>query len=424
MNKDEKLRIAIVGMGGVTHEFRHWPERVIGRALVRRGHHVVNIAYHDLKVPALRAERDEVDGIVVRRVPVRHWPNNRLRAALEETSPFDVMYLLHPRNVLAFGATKWAHRRGIPTVYTWNGPFHDRYLVSDRERPYKHPPSYQRLIWDLPEVVRRTRHDRRLRDHLRNYWLHWPLKAADALVPISQHEARCMRDAGLMQPQMLVPQWLDFAAIAATPHQTIELSRPALLFIGQLTPRKGYDLLLQALPAIVRRYPNVTVEYVSGLNLQDQEKLLGMARELGVADRIHLRGRVEDADLVNLYRAADVYVTPTRYEGFGLTLLEAMTIGCPLVATDIPVVNEIVQHGHNGLLAGYNDPDDLANNILALLDDADLRQRLVHGGRETITTRYREAELAQCLEEVFRSAISYRAAGKSTKLHPQVGDEV
>lgn len=410
MNKDDKLRIAIVGMGGVTHEFRHWPERVIGRALVRRGHRVVNVAYHDPKVPALRALQDEVDGIVVRRVPVRHWPNNRLRAALDETGPFDVMYLLHPRNVLAFGATKWAHHRGIPTVYTWNGPFHDRYLVSDREHPYDQPPNYRRLIWSLAEVARRTRADGRLRDHLRNYWLHWPLKAADALVPISRHEAQCMRDAGLIQPQTLVPQWLDFAAVEATPEQPLELARPALLFIGQLTPRKGYDLLLQALPLVVRHYPNTTVEYVSGLNLQDQAQLLQLARELGVAERIHLRGRVEDAELVNLYRTADVYVTPTRYEGFGLTLLEAMTAGCPLIAADIPVVNEIVQTGENGLLARPNDPDDLARTILKLLDNAQLRQKLVDGGRETIATRYREAELTQRLEDVFREAIGRRAA--------------
>src|ERR1044071_5484288 len=127
------LRVAMVGMGGVTKQFRHWPERVIGRALVRRGHSVVNIAYHDPKHPALTSWREEVDGIQVRRVPVRHWPNNRLRAALEAYGPFDVMYLQHPRNVLAYGATRWANAQGIPTVYTWNGPFHDRYLVDDRE---------------------------------------------------------------------------------------------------------------------------------------------------------------------------------------------------------------------------------------------------------------------------------------------------
>lgn len=399
------LRIAMVGMGGVTRQFRHWPERVIGRALVRRGHSVVNIAYHDPKHPALTSWQEAVDGIQVRRVPVRHWPNNRLREALEATGPFDVMYLQHPRNVLAYGATRWAKARSIPTVYTWNGPFHDRYLVDDRERPYDEQPKYERIIWSLPEVLRRTRRDGRLRDHLRNYWLHWPIAAADALMPISQHEAECDRTAGLTQPQFVVPQWLDFAAIEAAPLNPPELPRPALLFIGQLSPRKGYDLLLRALPAVLHRYPTATVLMVSGLNLEDRAKLDQMARELGIAERVRVLGRVEDTELVNLYRAADLYITPTRYEGFGLTLLEAMTAGCPLIATDIPVVNETVQHGVNGWLTRYDDPDDLARGILTLLDDEALRRRLVAGGLQTIATRFREELLAARVEDVFYGVV-------------------
>ncbi len=146
------MKIAIVGMGGVTATFRNWPERVIGRALVEHGHAVTNIAFHDPTMPALSNVRETVDGITVRRVPIRHAPNNRLRAVLDETGPFDIMYLLHPRNVLAYGAMRWAKRHGVPTVYTWNGPFHDRYLIDDRERPYDETPHYERLVWDRAEV--------------------------------------------------------------------------------------------------------------------------------------------------------------------------------------------------------------------------------------------------------------------------------
>ncbi len=89
-----------------------------------------------------------------------------------------------------------------------------------------------------------------------------------------------------------------------------------------------------------------------------------------------------------------------------------MAVGCPLVASDIPVVDEIVQHGQNGLLARYNDADDLARSILKLLDDAELRQQLVRGGRETVATRYREAELTQRLEDLFRRLISRRATAR------------
>lgn len=402
------LRIAIVGMGGATRVFRHWPERVIGRALVRRGHTVVNIGYHDPRIPALAATEEQVDGILVRRVPVQHWPTRQLHAALTASGPFDVLYLLHPRNVLAWGATRWAKQRGVPTVYTWLGPLHDRYLVRDRERPYDEQPSYERLIWSVPQLLRRVRRDGRLRDHLRNYALHWPLAVADAFVPVSRHEAEALRRAGWPQPQTLLPLWLDFEAIWATPRRPIALPRPALLFIGQLTPRKGYDLLVRALPRVAQRYPGVSLQVVSGLNQEDRRRLEALARELGVWERIVLRGRVEDAELINLYRSVDVYVTPTRYEGFGLTLLEAMAAGCPLIASDIPVVNEIVTHTVNGWLARYDDPDDLACAILRLLEDEALRQRLVAGGAQTIAERFREEQLVARLEALMYSLQTHR----------------
>ncbi len=396
------MRVVIVGMGGVTATFRNWPERVIGRALVKHGHAVSNVAYHDPKQPALAATHEVIEGVQVRRVPIRHTPNNLLWQALDELGPFDVMHLLHPRNVLAYGATRWARRHAVPTIYTWNGPFHDRYLVDDRERPYDETPKYERLIWTIREVARRTARDGRLRDHLRNYWLHWPLRAADMLMPLSRHEAGVMRAMHLTQEQVVVPQWVDVEAIRAMPRETtVPNARPLLLFIGQLTPRKGYDLIVRALPRVLQQYPATRLQIVSGLNPADRAAMETMARDLGVVEHVDFLGRVDDARLVNLYRSADLYVTPTRYEGFGLTLLEAMAVGCPIVATDIPVVDEIIRHGENGYLVPYDDPAGLAAGIVHLLDDPALRLRLVAGGERTLREQFDEELLVARIEQVF-----------------------
>ena len=397
------MRIVRVGMGGVTTSFRPWPERVLGRALVKRGHTVSNIAFHDPRQAALANVQEVIDGITVRRVPIRHAPNGALYRALNQIGPVDVMHLLHPRNVLAYGAMRWARRRNVPTVYTWLGPYHDRYLIDDRERPYDEQPKYERLIWSVRDVLRRTIRDGRLRDHLRNYWLHWPLRAADALLPCSEHEAGIMRAMGLRQPLKVVPLWIDVPAIRATPHdETAEHeSRITLLFIGQLTPRKGYDLLVRALPAVLERHPSTQVQIVSGLNPADRAAMEAMARELDVGEQVEFLGRVEDARLVGLFRAADLYITPTRYEGFGLTLLEAMAAGAPIVTSDIPVVNEIVQHGENGWLVHYNDSAALAQAIIHLLDNPDLRRTLVQGGERTLRERFDEATLVREIETVY-----------------------
>ncbi len=401
-------------MGGVTAAFQNWPERTLGHALVQRGHVVSNVAYYDPTHPALRTMNETIDGIMVRRAPIRHAPNGLLRRALDQVGPVDIMHLFHPRNVFAYGATRWAMQHGIPTVYTWIGPFHDRYLIDDRERPYSERPKYERLIWRRSDILRRTLCDGRLRDHLRNYWLHWPLRQAQALLPCSEHEATIMRAMGLRQSMTVLPLWIETTAMqtlpaSPAPDRDATERPPTLLFIGQLTPRKGYDLLVRALPQVVERYPTAIVQIVSGLNTADREAMEAMAGEAGVAERIEFLGRVDDARLVELFRDADMYVTPTRYEGFGLTLLEAMAAGCPVVSTAIPVVDEIIEHGQNGWLTPYNDPDGLAQGILRLLDDPALRRRLATAGARTVKEQFDGSKIVRQFEQVYEQVVAGHA---------------
>ncbi len=400
------MNILIVGLGGVTRTFRHWPERVVALALRQRGHTVWAIGTHDPRRPALATRHEQIDGVDVVRVASAYWPNLRLSWALRRIPRPDVIHLYHPRNVLAAQTTAWALRHRIPTVYTWLGPFHDAYATPDRERPYEVAPTFERLAFTRRAALRQLLLERRPRDVLRNYRLHWPLRAATALAPCSHFEAEVMRRFGLAQPQAVVPLWIDrpfIQGVAPRPPDDA-YPRPWILFVGQMTPRKGYDLALRALPAVVDAYPQASLLIVSGLNQAQREHMLDLARQLGVAQHVHMLGYLSDDDLVNLYRACDAFLFPTRFEGFGLPLLEAMAAGCPPITTDIPVVNEIVQDGDNGLLVPYGDVESLARATMRLLGDARLRQRLREGGQRTLDLRYDEGALVARLEALYRAA--------------------
>jgi glycosyltransferase involved in cell wall biosynthesis len=403
------MRILIVGLGGVTREFRHWPERILATALARRGHELVAYGYRERTNPLLSAPKEGIDGVLVRRFTPRHLPGPALRRALERDGPFDVVQLFHPRNVLAYGVGRWCRRRGLPTVYTWLGPFHDRYLIQDREQPYQEQPGYHRLIFSRQELLRRLLADlqagrlgpRTVLDHLRNYWLHAPLAWADALLPCSHHEESVLRRMGLRQPSRVVPLWIDAAYIRELPTQPVEAySRPLILYVGQLTRRKAYDLLVDAMPAVLARYPAATFLFVTH-NPEQRERLLALADTRGVRASIRFLGRLSDAELVAHYRAADLYAFPSRYEGFGLPPLEAMAAGCPVVTSKIPVVSEAVQDGVNGLLTRYDDAADLARGMLKVLGDPALRARLIAAGHATINTRYREDVLVAQVEALY-----------------------
>jgi glycosyltransferase involved in cell wall biosynthesis len=176
--------------------------------------------------------------------------------------------------------------------------------------------------------------------------------------------------------------------------------------VGQLTPRKGYDLVVQALPAIVARFPQASLLVVSGINQAQRADLLHQAARAGVAQHIHLLGYLSDEALINLYRASDALLFPTRYEGFGLPLLETMAADCPVITSDIPVVREIVRDGVNGLLVPYNSATSLARATLLLLTQPALQKHLVAGGRAALADRYAEANLIATLEDLYQRVIT------------------
>lgn len=403
MSQPRRLRVLIVGLGGVTHTFRHWPERVLALALVRRGHQVAAIGTHDPQRSALAQTHETIDGVHVVRVPPCYAPNRTLARALATLPRPDLIHLMHPRNVLAAQVTHWAQQHAIPTVYTWLGPFHDAYLAPDRERPFEQPPTYDRLIFSRADLLRRALHEPNPRELLRNYRLHMPLAAAHALLPCSHFEASVMRQFGLRQPQTVVPLWIDQPFISDTPRTppTYPFPRPWLLFVGQITPRKGYDIALYALAELVQTHPTATLLIVSGINQAQRARLDMLAQQLGVAAHVQVLGYLPDAALINLYRASDALLFPTRYEGFGLPLLEAMAAECPIITSDIPVVREIVQHGQNGLLFPYNDSRACAHATRLLLDQPRLRQHMVAGGTRTLATSYAEATCMAQIEACY-----------------------
>jgi glycosyltransferase involved in cell wall biosynthesis len=134
------------------------------------------------------------------------------------------------------------------------------------------------------------------------------------------------------------------------------------------------------------------------------------AAALGVSCNLHFAGRVTEEQKLALMRAASCLVLPSRYEGFGLPLVEAMQAGVPLVASRIPVVDEIVTDGESGLLVEFENPAALADGIARLLGDARLRARLIAGGRERLARDFDEERLLE------RLLSSYAAAMRSKQI--------
>ena len=155
-----------------------------------------------------------------------------------------------------------------------------------------------------------------------------------------------------------------------TLRRELELTGPTLAFAGRLGPQKSLEVALEA----VAELPDVSL-VVAG-DGPDRGTLERRARELGVDGRARFLGSVPRDGVLRLFRAADASVLSSSWENLPHTVLEALAVGSPVIATSVGGVPEVVRDGENGLLVPARDPQALADAIRRFFADEQLRARL------------------------------------------------
>jgi len=204
--------------------------------------------------------------------------------------------------------------------------------------------------------------------------VHWFEKRtfhdADRVVAVSRATQKAVMDAFPDVDPIVIPNGVDvdfFTPISEDERRDGERAF-RLLFVGNLTTRKGADLLVDVMQALG---PEFELHYTSGLRESatlDLENAVGLNR----LDRMGVR---------HAMREADVFLFPTRLEGLSISVLEAMACGLPIVASDQSSMPELVDHGRTGLLCRL-DPIEFADAVQRLADAPDLRKSMGVAGRE------------------------------------------
>jgi len=158
-----------------------------------------------------------------------------------------------------------------------------------------------------------------------------------------------------------------------------------LLFVGSLTPRKGLDCLIDGFTYLYRNNFSVRLHIVGDGELKTYLEKEIMAREL--SHKIELLGYVPYGPrLWKIYRDSDIFILPTRAEGFPRVLYEAMSQSLPIVTTDVSGIPYLMKHGENSLLIPTNDVNALVNAVCKLIKDSELRKRLINRGLKTVSS--------------------------------------
>jgi glycosyltransferase involved in cell wall biosynthesis len=141
-----------------------------------------------------------------------------------------------------------------------------------------------------------------------------------------------------------------------------------LLFIGNLSPNKGLDILIKALAGIDKSHWKLTILGDTTIDLSYTRKIRTMTQNLNVIHNIDFKGAVSHDQLPDFYEQSDVLVVPSFYEGFGIVYVEALGFGIPVLATNTGGATEIITHEKEGFLVEPGDSERIASYILHLID--------------------------------------------------------
>ena len=179
---------------------------------------------------------------------------------------------------------------------------------------------------------------------------------------------------------------------------------PVVFTLGRLDPRKGFDLYLRAAAQVRQKLDHGRpIQFVlsAGTNnenaheAKERERLQQLSKSLQLDDSFIWRPVLPESDIPRYYGAADLFVMPSRYELFGIVMLEAMACGVPVIATKFGGPPEVIADGQDGRLVDPTDIPSFAAAMVELLEDPDRRMRMGRIARETIEREYSWEALAR-----------------------------
>ena len=226
------------------------------------------------------------------------------------------------------------------------------------------------------------------------------INKSDKVTAISTHTA-CELKGVVEKPVHIIP----FSAAMGRRHGRASENKE-IIFVGRLVTRKGVKYLIEAFHKVCRSIPHDLVIVGNG---PERGRLEELATNLGLTDRVRFTGTISDDALNQYYASCSFLVLPAVFdekgdtEGLGVVLLEAMSCGKPVIASEVGGITDIVVDGENGLLVPPGDPNALAVAIRKLAKDRKLRRELGRFGRKTVDEKFNWDRIVGDLIKLYNS---------------------
>lgn len=405
----ERLRIALVSehasplaaLGGADAGGQNVHVARLAETLAGQGHRVT-----------VYTRRDSPD--LPERLPLRHGVDvHHVPAGPPEPVPKDEL-LPYMGLFGAFLSTQWAAERpDVVHSHFWMSGLATLQAAQERALPFLH------TYHALGTVKKRHQGDADTSPGERIPCERAVGAACDRIVATCRDEVTELARMGVSADRVsVVPCGVDPNVFTPTgPVWPRPARRPLLVQVGRLVPRKGAALSIAAL-ARVPGAELIIAGGPAGPALDDDPeavRLRRLAREAGVADRVHLTGGLPREEIPPLLRAADAVLCPADYEPFGIVPLEAMSCGTPVVATRVGGQCDTVAHRGTGLLVPPRDVEALAAAVRTLLAMPARGRAYGAAGRRRVLSRYSWTRVMHQTEDVYRRVLAARAASPAAR---------
>ena len=396
----------LAALGGVDAGGQNVHVAALSEALAKRGHHVTVYTRRDSpELPAKVQVGRGFDVVHVDAGPACHVPKDELLPYMEQ---------------LAEGvAADWSQRP--PEVvhgHFWMSGIAALAAARRPEAGYRVP--VIQTFHALGTVKRRHQGSEDTSPTERRWLEPGVGRSADRIIATCSDEVFELKAMGIDTGKVsIAPCGVDLGFFSADGPAADRKRRHRILSVGRLVPRKGVDLVIQALPHLLAAgFDDVELLIVGGggdscvLHADPEvRRLLGLAAELGVSDHVTLQGQVSRGEMPGIFRSADAVVCAPWYEPFGIVPLEAMACGVPVVAAAVGGLRDTVLDHTTGLHVPPRDPEAIASALAMLLGNPPLRAELGQSGQQRARSRYSWDRVAAETEKAYQLALAGSPAG-------------
>lgn len=239
----------------------------------------------------------------------------------------------------------------------------------------------------------------------------WMMAQSSRIICLTHSDAALIRRFGVDQDKIrIIPNGIN-----------TDLFKPGtedegnILWVGRFVPEKGLGTLVEAARIVCREKSLVKFTLIGEGPLKDN--IISLVRKSGLTDKVRILPRMSQPEVAKMMASCELFAFPSVREGFPKTVLEAMSCGKPIVASDLPCLNEAFDHEHAGILVPRQNAQEFAKATMELLEDKGLRRKLGDRGRHLALAKYNWSVIAKQIENVYAEALVTGPQSSKTALH-------